>query len=266
MDRHRVEHSCKLNAVGAVPAIERQSVMPPMEPPPEYVIRGRAVPIDRKVWTTPAMGDHPTAAVVFLDAELYVERVGAAAVLHDLQRGGAVPPATGVFVSHNGAAARHEDFTCRADYATFVARDVVRWVTERNPSVRDVVLAGLSLSGLAAAFVSTRFPGTFRATICQSPSFWWDDGRFGEELCRTNCAGERFWVCVGDQETDVNVSHPPSGLFQRLTQIEGCEAGRDALRRGGCEVSYRTYAGGHDPRCWREDLILALPWALRGGA
>ena len=237
-----------------------------MEALPEYMIRGRAVPIDRKVWTAPAIGERPTAAVVFLDAELYVERVGAVAVVRELQRGGEVPPVTSVFVSNDGAAARHEDFTCRADYATFVAQDVWRWVKERNPSVRDLILAGLSLSGLAAAFISTRFPGRFDATICQSPSFWWDEGRFGKELGRTDCAGGRFWICVGDQETDVNVSHPPSGLFQELTQIQGCDAGCDALRRSGCEVSYRTYAGGHDPRCWREDLMLALPWACRDGA
>ena len=152
------------------------------------------------------------------------------------------------------------------DYAAFIAVDVQRWVRDWSPGVTKVVLAGLSLSGLAAAFAATRFPSAFAATICQSPSFWWEAGRFGEELRPAPDAGPRFWVCVGDRETDANVSHPPSGMLQGMTQIEGCDAGVGALRRNGYHVSYRTYAGGHDPNCWREDLMLALPWASSSGS
>ena len=32
---------------------------------------------------------------------------------------------------------------------------------------------------------------------------------------------QRYWLSVGNKETDVNVSHPHSGLFQKINQVEG---------------------------------------------
>jgi hypothetical protein len=37
----------------------------------------------------------------------------------------------------------------------------------------------------------------------------------------------------------------------------------ELMRVRGVEVSERTFAGGHDPDCWRDDLRLALPWCQR---
>jgi pimeloyl-ACP methyl ester carboxylesterase len=56
------------------------------------------------------------------------------------------------------------------------------WAREEHPGVTEIVLAGLSLSGLAAAYAATRHPAVFRAAVCQSPAFWWERGRFAEEL------------------------------------------------------------------------------------
>jgi enterochelin esterase family protein len=231
----------------------------------EHLVRSRTMPIERKVWTLSSANERPSIAIIFLDAELYLDRVGAATVVGQLEREGRVPPVTSAFVSQNGPAARHSNFTCQMDYAAFVAADVTSWMRARYTSIQGIVLAGLSLSGLAAAFIATRFPRNFSATICQSPSFWWEGGRFANELPPAATHGGKLWVCVGDRETEANVSHPPSGLIQRLSQVEGCDAGCAALRRNGYIVRYRTYAGGHDPGCWREDLALALPWACRDG-
>ncbi len=240
--------------------------MPQPEGFTEHLVRGRVVQIERKIWTAPSVVPRPGKAVIFLDAELYLERVEAAQVVEQLQRDGTILPIATAYVSHNSAADRHIDSTCQMDYATFIAKDVHQWVREWSPDVTEIVLAGLSLSGLAAAFAATRFTSAFAATICQSPSFWWEGGRFGKELGPAIEPRPRIWVCVGDHETDVNVSHPPSGLFQGMTQVQGCDAGVAALRQNGYSVSYRTYAGGHDPKCWREDLMLALPWACRNAA
>jgi enterochelin esterase family protein len=131
--------------------------------------------------------------------------------------------------------------------------------------VTEIVIAGLSLSGLAAAYAATRHPAVFRAAVCQSPSFWWERGRFADELPAATQAGPQFWICVGSRETEAGLSHPPSGLRQGLTQIAGSLSAAAALRAKGYDVSYREYAGGHDPGCWRDDLSLALPWVWRRG-
>ena len=116
----------------------------------ERTLRGRSGVYERKVWSLVPPAGRPTAAILFLDAELYLERVGAAAVVRRLQQRRAIPPAVAVFLSGGGAAARHEDFVCRPGYARFVAGDLVGAVREEHPGVTEIVLAGLSLSGLAA--------------------------------------------------------------------------------------------------------------------
>jgi enterochelin esterase family protein len=129
--------------------------------------------------------------------------------------------------------------------------------------VTEIVIAGLSLSGLAAAYAATRYPTVFRAAVCQSPSFWWEQGRFAEELPAATPAGPEFWISVGSRETEAGMSHPPSGLRQELTQVAGCVSAAAAMRTKGYSVSYREYDGVHDPDCWREDLSLALLWVWR---
>jgi enterochelin esterase family protein len=214
------------------------------------------------VWCLAPPAEQPTAAVLFLDGELYLERVGAADLVRGLQERRAIPPTMAVFLSHGGAAARHDDFICSPDYARFVAYDVVGSVREEHPGATEIVIAGLSLSGLAAAYTATRHPTVFRAAVCQSPSFWWKQAQFAEELPPASPAGPKFWICVGTGETEAGVSHPPSGLRQELTQVTGCLLAAAALRAKGYRLDYREYDGGHDPAWWRDDLALAVPWAL----
>jgi enterochelin esterase family protein len=229
----------------------------------EQTLRCRSGVFERKVWSLAPPTGRATTAILFLDAELYLDRVEAADVVRRLQERRAIPPAVAVFLSHGGAAARHEDFICRPDYARFVASDLVGSVREEHRGVTEIAIAGLSLSGLAAAYAATRHPAVFRAAVCQSPSFWWEHGRFAEELPAATADGPEFWICVGSRETEAGVSHPPSALRQGETQVAGCVSAAAALRAKGYSVSYRQYDGGHDPDCWRDDLSLALPWAWR---
>jgi hypothetical protein len=131
----------------------------------EHVVRSRPMTFERTIWTSSSTEELPGMAILFLDAELYLDRVGAASVVGHLERDGSLPVVVSVFVSNNGSTARHADFICQADYAAFIADDVTAWIRARYPSVRGIVLAGLSLSGLAAAFIATRFSSKFAATI-----------------------------------------------------------------------------------------------------
>ena len=218
--------------------------------------------VERKVWILPPAGN-AAAATLFLDGELYVERVGAPAVVGKLRDAGSIPDGPAVFLAAGGGDARHRDFVCRPEYAAFVAGPFVESIRSIYPEVGRIVLAGLSLSGLAAAHAATRHPDLFPRVICQSPSLWWERGRFGDELPPAAKPGREFWISVGNRETEKDVSHAPSGIRQEMTQVEGCLRGAAALRAKGYGVTYREYDGGHDPACWREDLALALPWAWR---
>lgn len=222
------------------------------------MFRGPATSIERQVWTQSANTEAPQTAVLFLDTELYIDRVQAPAVMQQV-----CPHALAIYVSNNGAAARHVDYTCNPTYAKFIVEDVLPWVLRTHPTLEAsmMVLAGLSLSGLAAADIGMRYPGRFSHIICQSPSFWWENERFRTQILPRPSKSSAFWICVGELETQSGVSHPPTGLRQDSTQIEACEHTRDALMASGYEVSYRTYPGGHDPLHWKDDLALALPWS-----
>jgi enterochelin esterase family protein len=127
--------------------------------------------------------------------------------------------------------------------------------------VQTATIVGLSLSSLAAAFAVLQYSDRFRTAICQSPSLWWNDQWLNRSSGQPGPLA-RFWVSVGDRETDENVTHGPTGMVQKVSQIEGCRRMCELMRVRGIEVNEHTFAGGHDPDCWRDDLRLALPWSF----
>lgn len=225
----------------------------------EIAVQNRSRTLERTAWIGESTAT-PATAFVFLDGELYLERVRAMDVLGRLRATDQLPDYAALFLSHGGSAARHVDFVCCPQHASLVVEDVVERMRQDYDSVRRFVLVGLSLSGLAAAYIATRYPSVFCAAVCQSPSFWWEGGRFAEDVPAAPPPGPEFWICVGNQETATGIAHPPSGLRQELSQVAGCAAVVAALKIRGYPVHFRTYDGGHDPDCWRYDLELALPW------
>jgi len=216
----------------------------------------------RRIWKlNPELG-RASCAALFLDGELYLERVNAVPVLRQLQAERKIPSTLAIFVSSNSAAARHSHYTCDADYTTFLVQDVVPWLLNSHGEIgcERMTIVGLSLSGLAAAYAALTHQSQFCSAICQSPSFWWNEERLSSSLPPATDSRPAFWISVGNQETERGLCHPPSGLLQLTSQIEACQRGCDALREARYNVSYRLFEGGHDPACWREDLVLALPW------
>jgi enterochelin esterase-like enzyme len=230
----------------------------------EDFIPSDSKPPGRRIWILESRTESPACLLVFLDAELYMERVFAVQVVRRLEDEGKIPPVAAVFVSSVDSRARHADYTCDLNYSRFLIDDLLPFMSGRNVKAGPdhVVLIGLSLSGLAAAHTGL-IAGPFRAVICQSPSFWWEQERFASSLPRAGRVAAVFWISVGDRETESHVSHAPSGLFQGTGQRDACERTSAALLASGYTVSERVFAGGHDPACWRDDLALALPWATR---
>lgn len=212
----------------------------------------------RTLWLLPGPEERPHRLCLFLDAEHYLRDMDCVPLLNSLMQQAAIPPMTCLFVSHQGGEDRQRDFVCNTAYSKWLAEDVVGWARERaNLQADDHVICGLSLSGLAGAYLALHYPKIFSYALCQSGSFWWLADR-ELELPETN---QRFWLSVGDQETETNVKHTPA-LFQKISQIAGVEWAAQRFRSLGATVEYQQYQGGHAIAPWREELPTALTWLL----
>lgn len=214
----------------------------------------------RKVWIQ-AAESAATAVVIVLDAEIYIDRVKAPAILEEWQ----MKQATGlncVYVSHKDSASRHLDYTCSEAYADFLVKELLPWIAQTVGRHDRVFLAGLSLSGLEALFTALRFPGVFAGVLAQSPSAWWRGEWLAASLDERSTPSERCWISVGTKELQSNVSHAPSGLRQSVNQLDSVRRLCDALQNAGHVVRPTEFDGGHDPVCWAEELSPALTWLL----
>lgn len=217
----------------------------------------------RDVWFISGPEDRPHRLCVFLDGEHYLRDMKVLPVMEELFATEALPAMTCVFVSHVSGEARHYDYTCNDRYSRFIAEDVVAWASgEANLQAKDHLICGLSLSGLASAYLAFRYPAVFSDALCQSGSFWWLADH-DKALAHTTA---RFWMSVGDQETAAGETHPPTGLHQRVSQIEGVRSAAQCFESLGGTVRVSLYAGGHAVAPWLAELPEAMRWLVRSQA
>lgn len=91
--------------------------------PEQHAIAGSSGEYIRTAWVVPGPSDSPHRLGLFLDAELYLEKVDVLPVLSGLQASGAIPAMTWLFVSHASAADRQTDYLCDKRFARFIAED-----------------------------------------------------------------------------------------------------------------------------------------------
>ena len=220
----------------------------------------------RTIWFRPGPTNQPHPLCVFLDGEHYLRDMDSLPVIEKLLARGDIPSVSLLFVSHVSSdpsqadyACRHADYACNDRYSRFIAEDVMRWAQTRNASIQSQnnVICGLSLSGLASAYLAFRYPAVFSRALCQSGSFWWLTGR-DIPLPSTTA---KFWLSVGDAETATGVAHSKE-LFQTESQITGVETAAKNFAALGGTVHYHKYSGGHAPAPWRAELPRALEWLL----
>ncbi|MEO1270085.1 MAG: alpha/beta hydrolase-fold protein [Myxococcota bacterium] len=217
----------------------------------------------RKAWFRPGP-DAPHRLGVLLDGEFYLERADVLPLLDGRIEGEPLPEMSWLLIASGGAQARHDDFTYNPRFARFIAEDAVGWARgAAGGLVGDRhVLGGLSLSGLAAGYIALVHNTLFSAALCQSGSFWHEPERFAALVEAHPPSATRFWLSVGDQETDVDVSHPPTGLYQSMSQIEGVQRACSALEHVAGAVHCHRYQGGHEFGPWRAEFVEALRWLL----
>lgn len=126
-----------------------------------------------------------------------------------------------------------------------------RW--SRPVRREDVVLAGQSLGGLAAAELAVGPDRVADRAVCQSGSYWWDPAGGGrgegpgllvrELRAGRDARGSRLVVQVGADEADM------VGLSRELSA---------AARAAGAHVDHVEYRGGHDYAWWAPALVAGL--------
>jgi iron(III)-enterobactin esterase len=201
----------------------------------------------------------PQRLALFLDGELYLQQMKVLPVLQALLDREALPPVTFAFLDHVDMNARAQDYTCNDPFGRFLADKVVPWLQQEIPGLQPGhhLIGGLSLSGLASAWLALQYPGHFRYCLSQSGSFWWNGEWFTKMASQHEPITTRFWLSVGDQETEID--EPPE-----VSQVEGVKNAHRVLKTLGATVHYHEYHGGHDLKYWREELDEALPWLLAG--
>ena len=232
----------------------------------EHRLRSAHLKNERTIWIRQP-DRPPTELAVFLDAELYRDRVGAAAIADALHAAGEIESTLFVFISIESVASRWVECECHPPFARFVDEEFFPWLEQEHPCVRaarERVIVGLSYTGLAAAYVAMKAPRRFTKVIAQSGSFWWNDCWIAGAVAAAGTTAEaEFYLNVGLCETQENVRHK-EGVLQVASQIEGVRRFRDALAKRGCSPRYVEFDGGHDFASWSLALPDALRWALSG--
>lgn len=200
---------------------------------------------------------------LLLDGEFIMEQMDVLPEIERLVEDPSVPAMRYLFVSYVDPETRHKDYICNPRYARFIAEDVVAWARRQVPTLeaKEHLLCGVSLSGLCAAYTTLQHPEVFSFVLSQSGSFWWEHEAFAEMARGCAPVEGRFWLSVGDQETDENVAHTPA-LFQEISQIAGVTKAASVLEGVGAQVHVNQYAGGHEPGPWKEEFTDALRWLL----
>jgi enterochelin esterase family protein len=225
----------------------------------EHTVSDAALGYSRPIHLLRGPADQPHRLCLFLDGELYLQKMKVLPVLQALLDRQALPAATFAFIDHLNLEARQQDYTCNGQFSRFIVEKVLPWLQQMIPSLQPDhhFIGGLSLSGLASAWLALQYPGHFRSCLSQSGSFWWNDEQFSKMASLRAPLTNRFWLSVGDQETEVD--EPPE-----VSQIVGVKHAHRVLGTLGATVHYHEYHGGHDLKYWRQELDEALPWLLAG--
>jgi len=206
----------------------------------------------------------PYPALIVFDGETYLEQIELPLLLDVLIARKEIAPLVAVFVHNYSPNSRDRELPCNADFAAFVAHELLPHVQERYPIAREAKRTGLlgsSFGALASSYIALSYPEQFGKVLSQSGSYWWsfprghaafdgDDqpGWLRRRVQNTPRVPVEFYLSAGRFETDA-----PGGGVLGQTRLQ-----RDALRAQGYTVSYQEFVGGHDVLAWRATLADAL--------
>lgn len=230
----------------------------------EHSISSETLTEPRRVWVHHDDSGCAKDCLIWMDGEIYSERVKAPTVVDAAILSGGVPALTCVYLPNDSQIGRHANYTCDESFASFLALEMPRWIEREAGPFERLYLCGLSLSGLQALFTALRFPGTFAGALAQSPSAWWNDEWLASAQASFGPGPQRFWISVGTRELQEDLHHPPTALHQKTSQLASVRRLSQAMSEAGRDVHLHEFVGGHDPACWGGELAEALGWLMAG--
>ncbi len=209
----------------------------------------------KKLWLfQPSSSQPATRLLVFTDAEIYLQRVGARDALRSLI---AKDHSTcAIFVSHGTEAQRMTESLFNPAFSAFLCEELRAFALEQQLVTPDApaALCGLSLTGLATLLAALHHPGVYQAVAAQSGAYWPENGRVLRELeAMAPGIQQAFYFDVGSEETDRE--------GEVMSQQEGIKAVTRVLQEKGYNVTHVIFDGGHETSGWRAALPAYLRWA-----
>ncbi|MGO1053516.1 alpha/beta hydrolase-fold protein [Crossiella sp. CA198] len=230
----------------------------------------------------PPVGEGPFPLVVMLDGECWTRVAELPTALDNRIADGALAPAVVAFVHTPEVAdrpgARLRESTCNPALTMLLADELPPLLREFDVTTDPArtVLAGNSLTGLAAAYTALERPEVYGNVLSSSGSFWWGyadhpiaatlGGKDGEPEWLTRQYADapavpvRFWLDCGILEAG-NVPWIP-GVDPRAANRHF----RTVLRAKGNQVDYFEAPGGHEFVSFRRNVIRGLCTLLPGAS
>lgn len=226
---------------------------------------------DRTAWVyTPPFFDRsrpePYDLLIAFDGADYVGTIPVPTILDNLLHAGKIAPTVAILIEDGSGAERLGDLANRAQFASFMANEVVPWARQNwNVTKRAdrTIVTGSSAGGLASAYVAFKHPELFGNVLAQSPAVWRGNEASNdppyEWLTGQYRASPKlpvvFWIEVGAGET-AKVLRGAGPVF-----IDANRRFRDVLAKKGYVVQYAEIEGAqHEPGHWRNQLADGVIW------
>ncbi|MDK8510912.1 alpha/beta hydrolase-fold protein [Corynebacterium bovis] len=217
----------------------------------------------------------PLPVVVVLDGDDWIHLHDLTTALDTAVTRGLLPPHARVFVPAAPDRAEFADPAAAEGLVGPLLDTVTGAVAATGARPGPVVLVGQSLGGLGAVLsaLADRGRGRVAGVLAQSPSLWWPGAEEGDDAPLSGPAGGDLVQRAGtgaaagaDAGADADAGAAGAGMARLLLTVgedepemhRHVDAGAEALRRLGADVTVRRVPGGHDRAMWRLGIVPGL--------
>ncbi|MFN8372712.1 MAG: alpha/beta hydrolase-fold protein [Anaerolineae bacterium] len=199
----------------------------------------------RSVWLYQPPSTEPAPLVIVFDGDDYLRRQYICTILDNLIAQGRIRPLALALVAH-GRQARFLEYVASEATLAWISEDVIE-VAQKHLNLVDIQqhpgafgVLGASMGGLMALYAGLRMPALFGQVISQS-------GAFQMEMMKPPPLIRQMIAHYAGAPLNIWMN---CGLYEYL--LSANRAVRPLL--SAHHVTYREYAGGHNPICWRDEL------------